>query len=191
MTEQPLAMTHPPRPEEIPESQLVADYRADRRAFVRIYDRYLSQVYRYLYSRTGDRQMAEDLTSQTFLTALEKMDDYRDNGHLSAWLITIARNKSNDAFRKDRRLIPIDQIVEPAVHSDLLQDVIHNNRRTALVEQLALLDEEDAELLRLKYSGGLTFSEISELMMKTEEAVKKQTYRILARLKSRMEEDHD
>lgn len=191
MTEPHLAMTHPPQTDGFSESQLVSDCRTDRRAFARLYDRYLPQVFRYLYSRTGDRQSAEDLTSQTFLTALEKLDRYRDDGHLAAWLITIARNKALDAFRKDRRIIPIHQVGEPVVHPDLLQEVIHHGRQQLLRSLLAELPEEDAELLRLRYSTGLPYAEIAVLMKKTEEAVKKQTYRILARLKSRMEEDHD
>ena len=50
-------------------SELISAAKSDPAAFGRLYDRYLQPVYRYLYSRLGDAHSAEDVTSQTFITA--------------------------------------------------------------------------------------------------------------------------
>ncbi len=82
------------------EERLVAEARRDRGAFVQLYDRYLTPIYRYLLSRVGNRQDAEDLTSQVFLAALERFGQYQGRGKsFAAWLFTIARNKAIDFFR--------------------------------------------------------------------------------------------
>jgi RNA polymerase sigma-70 factor (ECF subfamily) len=61
-------------------------------SFGAIYDRYAASIFRYLISRTGNVEEAKDLTSQTFLTAIEAFPRYQDQGYVSAWLFSIARS---------------------------------------------------------------------------------------------------
>ena len=65
----------------------------DGEAFGRIYDLYAPPVHRYLLHRLGDRTLAEDLTSETFVRALRRIDSLTFQGRdVGAWLVTIARN---------------------------------------------------------------------------------------------------
>ncbi len=85
------AASNPPSSEN--EDSLISDAQRDPVAFTVLYDRYYRPVYRYLYSRVYSTAEAEDLTSQTFLSALEALPRYRHRGFFSAWLFTIAREQ--------------------------------------------------------------------------------------------------
>ena len=65
----------------------------DAEAFGQLYDHYVTLVHRYAYHRVGDRATAEDITSETFLRALRRIDSLSFQGRdVGAWLVTIARN---------------------------------------------------------------------------------------------------
>jgi RNA polymerase sigma-70 factor, ECF subfamily len=190
MTEQ-LLMKDDLFPDSEQDIQMISACRRDPAAFVQIYDRYVQTVYRYLYSRTGNPVDAEDITAQTFLTAMEKLENYREDGHLAAWLVTIARNKAYDFFRKTSRFVPLDSIPEMGNNPDLLQEVIRADRRADLIRRIGQLPEDDQELLRLRFIAQISFKEMGKIFNRSEAAVKKNTYRILARLQSQMEEEND
>jgi RNA polymerase sigma-70 factor (ECF subfamily) len=75
--------------------------------------------------------------------------------------------------------------------TDLLKQVIQTEQITALAKLIAALPEEEHELVRLRYIAGLSFSEIGRLLNRTEAAVKKLLYRLLARLQSQLEVPHE
>ena len=75
---------------------LVEQAKHDIRAFDRLYDKYVQSIYRYLFSRVGNQAVAEDLTSITFLAAIEQFPKYRHRGYFGAWLFAIARRKVAD-----------------------------------------------------------------------------------------------
>src|SRR5512139_3936307 len=73
----------------------------DAEAFAELYRRYLTPVYRFIFRRVGgDVAVAEDLTSQVFLEALDGLSGYRERGRFVAWLFTIARRRLADRYRK-------------------------------------------------------------------------------------------
>ena len=71
--------------------------------FTELYRKNVSPVFYYLYSRVHNAADAEDLTSQTFVTALETLSKLRDPQKFRPWVFTIARNKAVDYFRKAQR----------------------------------------------------------------------------------------
>ncbi len=175
---------------ETDEASLVAEAQRDRRAFGRLYALYVQPLFRYLYSRIGGVPEAEDVTAQTFLAALEAFGSYRHDGHFAAWLFGIARNKAADYFRHQHRQVPLEDAESITVESDLLQGTIQSERSAALAMLINTLPEADQDLIRLRYVAELNFSEIGQLLGRSEEAVKKALYRLLARLQSQLENPH-
>jgi RNA polymerase sigma-70 factor, ECF subfamily len=172
------------------EEQLVRAAQVDARAFEVLYLRYVKQVYRYLYSRIGSQADAEDVTAQTFLSALEGFGRYHHEGYFGAWLFGIARRKAVDHFRQagHSQFLP-DEL--PALDPDLLQQAVRSERLRELQALLLELDEDEQELLRLRYAAQLSFGEIARLMERKEDALKKSLYRLLDRLHSRLEDSND
>lgn len=171
--------------EELP--ALVSAARGDPAAFGKLYDRYIQQVYRYLYSRVGNAHEAEDITSQTFITAYESLPKYREQGQFAAWLFRIARSKMNDHFRRNKFEAGLDAAKKISAGEDALDMAIKHEELRRLRVLIERLDENEKELIRLRYVADLSFAEIADLTGKREDAVKKSLYRLLARLKGEME----
>src|SRR5215211_3852801 len=77
-------------------------------AFAELYRRHLPRVYRYHVAHVGNVRDAEDLTSQTFIAALEGIRSFRGTGSFAAWILGIASKKRLMFFRGTRPQVPLD-----------------------------------------------------------------------------------
>ncbi len=166
---------------------MISAARQDPKAFGELYKQYVQQVFRYLYSRVGNLHEAEDITAQTFLAAFQSFDRFRQEGHFASWLFAIARNKAMDHFRQQRYPLSIDETTQIAAENDPLSVLIQSEATQALSTLIRSLPEESRELLRLRFLAEMSFPEIAHLLQRNEAAVKKSTYRLLARLHSQLE----
>lgn len=167
----------------------------DSKAFAELYRRHLDRVYRYLYSRVGHVQDAQDLTAQTFIAALEGIRSFNGQGVFAAWLLGIARRKAADYYRSNR----------PDEALELLEDVPNSaDTPEASVEQQLQMEQvmrvmtrispERAEALALRIFGGLSAAEVGQIMGKNEHAVNTLVYRAMRDLRERLVErevNHD
>jgi RNA polymerase sigma-70 factor, ECF subfamily len=169
------------------EARQVEAARTDPQAFGQLYDHYAPSIYRYLLSRLGAVDEAQDVTSQTFLTAFETFPRYQHRGYFSAWLFSIARSKYVDHLRKARGRPDRLEEEHPANSPDPLLHVIETERASELKQCIRQLAEGEQELLRLRFVAGLSFAEVASVLKKREDAVKKSVYRLLARLQSQLE----
>lgn len=169
------------------EAERIAAAQRDPQVFGDLYDQYAPSIYRYLLSRLGNVEEANDVTSQTFLKAVEIFPRYTHRGYFSAWLFSIARSKYVDHVR--RRNYGSEPIREEQMdpQPDPLTAVVATERRVELTKCINALAPEEQELLRLRFVPDLSFAEMAELLMKSEGAVKKSFYRLLARLQSQLE----
>jgi RNA polymerase sigma-70 factor (ECF subfamily) len=163
----------------------------EKKDYAALYQAYIRSVYRYLFSRVRNVKDAEDLTAQVFLEALEGLPSFR-YGYFPSWLFGIARRKTADYFRKRWPEVTIEDVDDfPGSARDPLRDVIQSEDILRLGEQINQLKEADKELLRLRFVAELSFPQIGSVLDKNPEAVKKQVYRLLDRLKNQLERDHD
>lgn len=178
---------------------LIEKARRDPEAFAALYRCYLTPVYRYLYSRLGSAHDAEDITTQVFIDAIEGLysNHYRAGGCFSAWLFTIARRRLADFYRQ-RPTAPLgptrtgaDLCEIPSAEPGLLAALEKSDDLNHLTHLLSQLDEEKQELLRLRFSAGLSFAEISSLDGRSEAAVKMVVYRTLNFLREHWEAENE
>ena len=179
-----------PDADEDEEATVIAAQGRDPVALTRLYERYVRPVYRYLFSQIGDTAAAEDLTSQTFLSALEALPRYRHRGRFAAWLFVIARRKALDYFRRRRPQVDLDTLPLRADGADPASQVIQSQHWQDLSQRIAALSDEEQDLLRLRYVADLSFAEIGAILGKSEQAAKKSLYRLVSRLQNQMENDH-
>lgn len=157
--------------------------------FSKLYREHVNSVYYYLYSRVHNTADAEDLTSQTFITALEKMPELRDPGKFTPWLFRIARNKAMDYFRRSRRR-PTEVFNEELDQSFSVlrqDDRLKQDRMIDLERIIAGLKPIEQEYLRLRLIAELPFAEIASILGKSESRIKKSYYRLLERLQAQVE----
>ena len=166
---------------------LVQAARNDLRAFNNLYERHVTRVYRYLLVRVGNVADAEDLTSQTFLVAMENLDKYRGERPFLAWLFGIARHKVADKYRKQKpetMLEAAGDLVDTQEAPDII--VSQKLQIEAVAQKLQTLAPDRAEVISLRLFGQLDIPEIARLMQKQEPAVRMLLHRGLQDLQTRL-----
>jgi RNA polymerase sigma-70 factor (ECF subfamily) len=162
----------------------------DAEAFGLIYDRYVDTVFRFIYFRVGSRQLAEDLTSDTFLRALKRIGSFTWQGRdLGAWLVTIARNLVADHFKSGRyRLEVTSGDVLDADREDRGPEgspesvVVDHITNVTLLKAVKQLNPEQQECIVLRFLQGFSVAETALAMRKNEGAIKALQYRAVRAL---------
>jgi RNA polymerase sigma-70 factor (ECF subfamily) len=158
----------------------------DAEAFGELYDHYVSIVHRYVHHRVGDRATAEDVTSETFVRALRRIDSLSFQGRdVGAWLITIARNIIFDHSKSSRYRLEVttaDMRDADAVTDGPEDAVLQQLTNEQLVESMRRLGSEQQECLALRFLHGLSVAETAEVMGKREGAIKALQHRAVRRL---------
>jgi RNA polymerase sigma-70 factor (ECF subfamily) len=159
-------------------------------AFGLIYDRYVDTVFRFIYFRVGNRQLAEDLTSDTFLRALKRIGSFTWQGRdLGAWLVTIARNLVADHFKSGRYRLEIttgdvldadkeDRGPEGMPESAVVDHITNVTLLTAVKQ----LNPEQQECIVLRFLQGFSVAQTAKAMGRNEGAIKALQYRAVRAL---------
>jgi len=147
------------------ESRLIEGLREREPAALReAYDRFGRATFGFLLKTLGDRGAAEDVQQQVFLEIWRRADRFDpERGRLLTWVMTIARSRAIDHLRR-RVPEPIDpevaaRRVEPSSGAGEIDALVEQWRMRALLDRLP---EAEAELLGLRFYGGLSQSEIAE-----------------------------
>jgi RNA polymerase sigma-70 factor (ECF subfamily) len=159
-------------------------------AFGQIYDRYVDTVFRFIYFRVGNRQLAEDLTADTFMRALKRIGSFTWQGRdLGAWLVTIARNLVADHFKSGRyRLEVTTGDVLDADGEDRGPEgspeavVVDHITNVTLLTAVKQLNAEQQECIVLRFLHGFSVAETALTMGKNEGAIKALQYRAVRAL---------
>jgi len=154
----------------------------DPSAFARIYERYYQDIYNYIYYRVkGNIHLAEDLTSEVFLKALESIASFTFRGiPISAWLFRIARTMLAQYFRKETGAVdlPLEEEVLPTEvgPSEIFERELTQQQ---LARALSNLTEEQQDVIILKFVDGLSNAEVAQILGKSEGAIKSLQHRAL------------
>lgn len=137
--------------------------------FDALYTAHVDAIYRYLYRRTLVRMTAEDLTSTTFLKALEKIDKFDPaKGGFGGWVMTIAKNVLVDHYRSLKPVVDIDDVWDLSSDDDVAGNLEHRETHSALREALKSLPKDKREIVLLRIWDNLSYAEIAALTGKTE-----------------------
>lgn len=166
---------------------LVQKAKKDISQFSALYDRYATQVYRYLLVRVGNEQDAQDLTSQTFMAAMKGLSSFKGQSPFPAWLLGIARNKAADLFRQRRPVSDLDDAMETADSGDDMDEIVDRQMAIEKVaRKLQTISPDRAEALSLRLFGGLEVGEIARIMDRQESAVRMLVFRGLRDLQAQL-----
>lgn len=154
-------------------------------AFGVLYEKYFDRIFNFLYRQTDDEDLAADLCSQTFLSALKNVGRYEFRGvPFSAWLYKIASNEVNKHFRKKKRdnvfsleEVRVRELIDQ-VHEDWDEDTVQR-----LLNFLKGLPTDMLRVLELRFFEDKDFKEIAFILDITESGAKMRTYRALDRLR--------
>ncbi|ROP39720.1 sigma-70 family RNA polymerase sigma factor [Saccharothrix texasensis] len=158
----------------------------DTDAFGALYDRYVDVVYRYVLFRVGDRTLAEDVTSETFLRALRSIGSISYQGRdVGAWFVTIARNIVFDHVKSSRYRLEVTT-AELADNREVTdgpeQEVLTDATNAELLRCVAQLGDDQRECITLRFIQGLSVAETAARMGRNEGAIKALQHRAVRRL---------
>lgn len=176
---------HPPQWETSTADEALVIYAqgGEREAFGALYDRYLPRFHGYCYQLLGNREAAEDATTEVFLRALAALPAF-STGSFRAWLFTLAHHVVVDELRRRRPAVPLADVTDLLNPAPSLDEVAAMRAEQATV--LALLprlslDQQHVVALRL---SGLSAVEIGAALGKPRNAVDGLQHRALLRLRS-------
>jgi RNA polymerase sigma-70 factor (ECF subfamily) len=160
------------------DQELVQLARGQPTAFTLLYRRHVARVYRYLLWRVGHVHDAQDLTTLTFMAALEQFTHYRGQGPFSSWLLGIARHKASDHLRRRPADTSLEVVADLATTDPAPDEVaVEHFQRDEILHALHRLTPERAEAISLRFFAELTTAETAVVMGKDEAAVKMLVHR--------------
>lgn len=177
----------PPSPDD---ALILKAMKGDETALAAVYDFYAPRIHRYFYSRVENAEDAEDLTGQTFMSIIKALPRYQHRGQFTAWVFQIARSKVMDFFRRNHSQVREEADIDGRVFDDTLEKVIQGQTIQRLQLNIQLLEEDERELLRLRFVSDFTYLEIAQLLGRKEDAVRKSVNRILERLHAQLEAEN-
>lgn len=151
------------------ETMLVDQAKTDDRAFAILYDFYFPKIYFFVFKRTGQKEVTEDIVSAVFIkifTGLKTFKPNHDNS-FAAWVYRIANNKLTDYYRSAHRHSTVDiaSISEPRDdNQDPRADFIRQSNQIRVGQVLSLLPERDQAILQLKFFSELSNIEIAQAL---------------------------
>jgi RNA polymerase sigma factor (sigma-70 family) len=158
-------------------------------AFGMFYDRHVHSVLGYFARRTGDPEVAADLTAETFASALTARRRYRPGGApAAAWLFAIAARRLADYHRRGRveararRALSIERVPLGADDADMVRMLADD----AAVSLMVGLPGEQRSAIRSRVIDGRAYEDIAEQQMVSEPVIRQRVSRGLASLRARM-----
>ncbi len=126
-------------------------------------------VYKYILSLTGNKELAEEITQDTFVVAVKDINKFKGNCKISVWLCQIAKYIWYKQIRKNKvKVVAIEDTNEEIISLENIEDAICDKQeKIDLFKKLQKLDDKTREVMYLKLEGDLNFMEIAEILGKT------------------------
>ncbi|MGC9046645.1 MAG: RNA polymerase sigma factor [Minisyncoccia bacterium] len=161
--------------------------KGENQAFAELYDKYVDKIYRFILLKVGRKEDAEDLTQQVFLKAWQNVKSYKPQGYVfSAWLYKIAHNTVIDYYRRNKSHKSLDAIQEIGyeISTTVLDD---KNDLIKIKNAIYQLETTQQSVIIMKFIDELSNKEISEILGKSEGAIRVLQHRALKELKKYLE----
>jgi len=180
------------------EKELVRQAQRSPDAFARLYDHYYPRIFGYILRRTANLEVAQDITSETFLKALGKLWQFRWRSvSFSSWLYKIATNEINQYYRRAeyRKSISMEELEEQGFElrsphdpeSELMeaQEKLKQHQDfLEIQERITRLPAKYQEVLTLRFFEKKQIKEIAQILGKREGTVKSLLHRAVERLRA-------
>ncbi len=167
------------------EQAIVEAAKKDPARFGKLYDKYYEQIFRFIYQRVDDKELAFDTAQQTFMKAMDNLAKYEFRGvPFASWLYRIASSEVNNLFRaqKAQRTVNIESVSVYSIIDEIQESKI-DEYHDKIVDIISELPEDELQLIEMRFFEKRAFKEIAEILEITENNAKVKTYRILDKLK--------
>ena len=176
-------------PEQAEERLLVEAAQKDPSRFAELYEINFERVYAFVARRVGDRDAAEDLTSEVFHKALANLRRFEWRGvPFAAWLLRIAGNAIADRAQRAGKELPMDDPPELSADASAAVDLEEVERRAQLFRLVGQLPEDQRRVIAMRFAEEKSIRQIAEWLGRTEGAVKQLQFRGLQSLRAQIKD---
>ena len=166
------------------EKRLIARVCSDRAAFVQLYRSHYDAVFRYCVHRLFERQSAEDVTSEVFLSVIENMNGFKGNERqFRCWLYKIATNTVNNYLRKTARRKRILKVAREQTNSRVAACEEPADKLAHLRKAVFTLRPRYQTIITLRFFENLKLTEIAGVLGSSPGTVRSQLARALVKLR--------
>ncbi len=154
-----------------------------------VYKKHSNTVYKYLFCLTGDEDISEDLTQETFAIAVKEINKFKGDCKISVWLCQIAKHLWYRELKKRKKYknISIEEIENLQTTENIEEFILRKEEKIELFKNMQKLDELSRQIIYLKMVGNLNFIEIAEILGKTANWARVTFYRAKQKLKEENE----
>lgn len=148
-----------------------------------IYQQHATTVYKFLLAQSGNDQLAEELTQETFYQAVRSIERFDGSCKVSVWLCQIAKHLWYQHLRKQRREEPLSEehLERPAASAEA--HLLEQQNQLDILRQIHALSADSREVVYLRSFGGLSFREIGDVMGRSENWARVTFYRSKEKIK--------
>lgn len=132
--------------------------------FSALYDIYVKKIYKYIYFRTLNKEIAEDLTSDIFLKVLKNIKNFNSKKEFSPWIYKIAQNTLIDYFRARKFTDNIENIWVAKDNFDLLQKIDDKMKYEKIKEGMLQLNDLQRDILIMRVWQDMGHAEIANAL---------------------------
>lgn len=140
----------------------------------RLYEMYSKDIYKYIYSITLNKEIAQDIVQNTFLEAIKSINTFNGNSTVKTWLIGIAKYEYYAYLRKNPKSVSLDEIEFKKI--SYIQD--NNDSYYTIMNEISKLDDIQRQIAVLRIVNDLSFKEIGNIIGKSENYCRVSFFRI-------------
>ena len=155
--------------------------------YEKLYNSYYMQVYSYVVSLAKNRELAEEITQNTFYKAVSAKSQFKGKSDELTWLCSIAKNLYYDELRRNQRISSLGENLHISSEVDIEQAVSDSDMAFRIHLVLHKLEEPYKEVFQLRVFGELSFSQIATIFGKTESWARVTYHRAKLKIQERME----
>ena len=168
----------------------------DQNAYNLLFDGYWNSLYSFLYKRTSNPNLAEELAIESFAKAFDQLERFDEKLSFNSWLITIAKNHHTDSYRKSKKYKENSQDVEEDKTIEFSRTapspeelMIANQNLEKILDHIKLMKKEYRNLLRMRYFEDLSLKEIEEKLDEPPTTIRVKLFRAKKMLANMLESE--
>lgn len=158
----------------------------DFEAFGILYERYIDQIFAFIYRKTGEKEIAEDLCSQVWMKALKSLEFFgeQENAGFKSWMYRIAHNTVIDYYRTTKTQLDLDSIYDIGISQNFVEQIDNTDTLQRVRQYLDTLKQIEKEIVILRVWDDLSYTDIAQICEKKEDNCKKIFSRALKKIQA-------
>lgn len=156
----------------------------DMQNFSYFYEKYVDNVYKFIYLKTFDKELSEDITSEVFIKAISKLHTYniRQDATFKSWILKIAYNSIIDYYRTRKQEPSLEDVAERGYLVDMAEHIDKKEKSKKVLAFLDTLGEREKKIVVMRFWDELSFKEIADITWESEDNCKKIVYRSIKKM---------